>query len=599
MQSAEVYLELLRERGRKGLPVERIYRQLFNPSLYLTAYGKIYRNAGALTRGVTDETVDGMSLEKIEAISAALRSERYRWTPARRTYIPKRDGKQRPLGMPTWSDKLLGEVLRLLLEAYFEPQFSEHSHGFRPGRGCHTALREIYYGWSGTTWFLEGDISGCFNHLDHELLLATLSEHIHDGRFLHFIRGLLQAGYLENWSFHRTLSGVPQGAIVSPILSNILLDRLDQYVETVLIPRYTCGVARKRNPAYRRLENQAYRAFAKGDVTTATRLERQIQRVPSVDTHDPNFRRLRYLRYADDFLLGFIGPKVEAEEIKRDLEAFLRADLKLELSQTKTLITHARTGAARFLGYEITTLHDDRKRDRRGRRNINGHIGLRVPRAVLLEKCRRYQRDGKVLHRPELENDSAFTIVSIYQLEFRGIAEYYRLAYNLHRLDYLKWIMEQSLTKTLAHKFKASVQKVCDRYKAEWEADGITHKGFRVVLPRDGRKPLMATWGGISLKWDIQADLNDHPPHPAAGRSELEKRLLAQVCELCGATRHTDPIEVHHIRALKDLDRYPGRDKPAWVKLMAARRRKTLVLCRTCHQDVQYGHPLRRRVARS
>jgi Reverse transcriptase (RNA-dependent DNA polymerase)/Type II intron maturase len=442
-------------------------------------------------------------------------------------------------------------------------------------------------------------ISGCFNNLDHELLLTTLGEHIHDGRFLNLIRGLLDAGYLEDWTFHRTLSGVPQGSIVSPVLSNILLNRLDRFVEDVLIPRYTKGVNRRRNPAYIRLESRIRRAFKKGAISEATVLRRERDQLPAGDPNDPQFRRLKFVRYADDFLLGFIGPKSEAEDIKRELETFLRDQLKLELSAAKTLITHARTGAARFLGYDITTIQDDRKRHPRRGRSVNGHIGLRVPRDVLKEKCSRYRHgkkpSGKVMHRPELEDDSDFTILSLYQREYRGIVEYYRLAYNLHRLDYLKWIMEQSLTKTLAHKFKTSVQKVCDRYKAEWDVEGSAVKGFQTLIPREGRTPLVARWGGVSLKWDIKADLNDRLPKTLAGRTELEQRLLAQVCELCGATRATDSIEVHHIRALKDLNRYTGREKPAWVMRMAGRRRKTLVLCRTCHQDIQYGRPVRRR----
>ncbi len=213
MQDTNVYLGLLHERGKKGLPLKRVYRQLFNPNLYLTAYGKIYRNKGAMTPGVTKETADGMSEHKINAIIAAMRAERYRWKPARRTYLLKKNGKKRPLGLPVWADKLVAEVLRMILEAYFEPRFSSHSHGFRPGRGCHTALQEIYYQWAGTTWFIEGDIAGCFDNLNHELLISTLREHIHDGRFIKLIQNLLDAGYLENWKYHRTLSGVPQGSL--------------------------------------------------------------------------------------------------------------------------------------------------------------------------------------------------------------------------------------------------------------------------------------------------------------------------------------------------------------------------------------------------
>jgi len=360
MQTANTYLELIRERGKRGLPLERVYRQLFNKDLFLMAYGKIYRNKGAMTHGVTQETPDGMSLEKIDRIMEALRHERYQWLPARRTYIPKKNGKKRPLGMPVWSDKLVQEVIRLILETYYEPQFSEHSHGFRPERGCHTALREIYYNWHGTTWFIEGDISQCFDKLDHELLLKILGENIHDGRLLHFMRELFDAGYMEEWTLNQTLSGVPQGGIVSPILSNILLDRLDKFVETVLIPQYTRGDKRKVNREYKNLMNRSQRHRRNGNVEMAEVLRKQAQTMPSQVMNDPDYRRLKYVRYADDFLLGFIGPRSEAEEIKRQLGDFLRDELKLELSQAKTLITHARSEAARFLGYEVTIKQEDR-----------------------------------------------------------------------------------------------------------------------------------------------------------------------------------------------------------------------------------------------
>jgi group II intron reverse transcriptase/maturase len=600
MQDTTVYLELLHERGKRGLPLERVYRQLYNKKLYFTSYGKIYRNAGAMTPGVTEETVDSMSLEKIDTIIEALRYERYQWEPARRTYIPKRNGKKRPLGMPVWSDKLLGEVIRMILDAYYEPQFSDHSHGFRPGRGCHTALRDIYYNWTGTTWFIEGDIKACFDSFNHELLISTLKERIHDGRFIQLIQRLLDAGYLEDWKYNQTLSGVPQGSILSPILSTILLDKLDMFVETVLIPKYTNGGKRKPNKEYGKLMQKAHRLFKKGQADAAMEVRKQAQQLSSVDAGDPNHRRLKYVRYADDFCLGFVGPKAEAEEIKQQIGAFLQDELKLELSKTKTLITHARSEAARFLGYEITTIQDDKKLHANGKRNINGRIGLKVPHDILQEKCKRYKKNGKVKHRAELQNESDYTIISTYQLEFRGIANYYQLAYNMHTLNELRWIMTQSLTKTLACKHKTTARKIVKRHKAEQNIKGINYKVLQALVKREGKKPLIATWGGISLKWDIKANLVDQlQRQPWNCRSELEKRLLAQVCEQCGATHLTDKIEVHHIRALKDLNEYTGREKPLWVQKMAARRRKTLVLCRTCHMDIQYGRPVRRQKSSS
>ncbi len=596
MREAKAILELIRERGRKGLPLERVYRLLFNPDLYLMAYGKIYRNAGAMTPGVTKETADGMSMNKIMSIIEALRYERYVWSPVKRVYIPKRDGKKRALGLPPWSDKLLEEVIRLILEAFYEPQFSDHSHGFRPERGCHTALREIYYNWGGTTWYVEGDISKCFDSLDHEILLSTLKEKIHDGRFLRLIQGLLKAGYLEDWKWNETHSGAPQGGICSPVLSNVYLDKLDKFVEEKLIPAYTRGEERGRSKEYNMLLNRAYRQRKKGNQKAARLWTKQAQQVPAVDPRDPNFRRLRYVRYADDFCLSFIGPKAEAEEIKRQLGVFLQEELKLELSKTKTVLTHARTEAARFLNYEIHTLQENAQRDqRRHRRNINGRIGLRVPKDVIKGKCQRYKKHReKTMHRAELLHDSDLTIMETYQAEYRGIVEYYRLAYNLHSLSELEGVMETSLTKTLASKFQISVPKVYDKYETTFVVDGKPYKILQVTKEREGKKPLVARWGGIPLKWNVEATLNDKRRTKWSWRSELEKRLLADTCEYCGTTGNAEQIEVHHIRALRDLEKYTGREKPAWVKIMAARKRKTLVLCVTCHRDVTYGRPMRR-----
>src|SRR6266849_4630073 len=319
MRNAETVLGVLRERGRRHWPLERVYRILFNPELYLLAYGRIYSNKGAMTPGVTGETADGMSMEKIERIIDALRHERYRFSPVRRVYIPKKNGKLRPLGMPTWSDKLVGEVVRLLLEAYYEPQFSGLSHGFRKNRGCHTALREINNTWTGTVWFIEGDISDCFGSLGHQVLLKILGEKIQDQRFLRLMRHMLEAGYLEEWDYRETLSGCPQGGTVSPILSNIYLDKLDKFVERELIPQYTRGASRAPNPEYRRTANALARAQRRGDRAAVRDLTRQLRTLPHGDPMDPGYRRLKYIRYADDHILGFTGPKAEAEEIKAKL----------------------------------------------------------------------------------------------------------------------------------------------------------------------------------------------------------------------------------------------------------------------------------------
>src|SRR5947199_10092499 len=324
------------------------------------------------------------------------------------------------------------------------------------------------------------------------------------------------------------------------------MDKLDTFVENVLIPQYNKGTKRKANQTYKNLMERARRKFKAGKKEAASSLRKQGQRLPSHDTQDPEYRRLKYIRYADDFCLAFIGPKSEAEEIKRQLRRFLSEELKLSLSEEKTLITHARSNAAKFLGYEILTLKKDMKHclDKAGtdRRSINGLVGLRIPHAVILEKCDRYKKGGKPIPRAELLNESDFAIISTYQLEYRGIVEYYRLAYNLHTISRLKWVMQQSLAKTLAHKHKTSVRKIYKKYQTEIEREGKRYKVFQVMIHREGKKPLIATWGGITLTWDMQAPVEDWPGWKWSGRSELEKRLLAQVCEVCEATRLSDEI---------------------------------------------------------
>jgi len=582
MQDAETVLAVLRERGRKGLPCNELYRQMFNKSLYLLAYGNIYSNQGAMTPGASCETADGMSEAKIEEITGQMRSERYRFAPVRRVYIPKKNGKLRPLGLPSWSDKLVGEVVRLLLEAYYEPQFSDRSHGFRKGRGCHTALREVQNTWTGTVWFIEGDISDCFGKIDHEILLKILAEKIHDNRFLRLIRNMLKAGYVEDWQYHDTLSGTPQGGVVSPLLSNIYLDKLDKYAERELIPQHTRGTRRKNNPQYRELAARRRAARPDGDRAQARELGKQMRALPYGDPMDPGYRRLFYARYADDHLLGFIGPKAEAEEIKTKLAEFLRATLALELNAAKTLVTHARTGAARFLGYQIIVQHSS-TRITNGRRSVNGRIALRVPRDVVTAQCARYRRRGKPWHRSILQNLPDYDIVQTYGAEYRGVANYYLLAQDVWRLNRLRWNAETSMLKTLSAKHKSTVTKMAARYKAKVITDDGPRTCFEARRRREGKPDLVARFGGIPLKRDRRAVIRDPAPVPAATpHRELIHRLRKRWCELC---EHGATVAVHHVARLASLGK-PGPGQPAWAALMARMRRKTLVVCAACHEYI-------------
>ena len=587
MQSAETVLGVLRERGRRGLPLEELYRQMFNPQLYLMAYGRIYSNHGAMTPGASGETADGMSIRKIGRIIDAMRHERFRFRPVRRTHIPKKNGKMRPLGLPSWTDKLVGEVMRLLLEAYYEPTFSARSHGFRPGRGCHTALTEVSNIWTGTTWFIEGDIADCFGSFDHDVMVTILSEKIHDNRFLLLVRNILAAGYMEDWVWHATLSGSPQGGVLSPLLSSIYLHKLDVFVEQTLIPEYTRGEKRRHNSAYAKLSGIIERGRRRGDRALVRETRKRRRMLPSMDPYDPGYRRLRYCRYADDHLLGFTGPKAEAEQIKARLASFLREELKLELSPDKTLITHARSQAARFLGYEITAHHDHRK-GARGRRWTDGFIKLNVPRSAIKAKCAQYMRRGKPAHRGDLVNESDHTIVATFGAEYRGLIQYYMLAGDVYKLNRLEWVMRTAMLRTLAAKHRSSVSKMTTRHKVKTETPYGLRTCFEATQPRQGRNPLVARFGGIPLRRNKNAVPYDRVPSPTPHRHrEVVRRLLRSECEICH--RRTE-VETHQVRTLADLIG-AGPAIPEWKKIMADKRRKTLIACGDCHDSIHAGAP--------
>ncbi len=379
-------------------------------------------------------------------------------------------------------------------------------------------VREVARTWTGTTWFIEGDIAGCYDRLDHQVMLDALGETIHDNRMLSLVSNMLAAGYLEDWVWNPTLSGVPQGGVASPILSNIYLHRLDMFVEKVLLPEYNRGERRKHSPAYRQVHGELTKAHRRGDTAAVRSLRRKLRSPPTLDPYDPDYRRLRYVRYADDTLLGFAGPKAEAEEIKRHLSQFLQDKLKLELNQEKTLITHARTQRARFLGYEIITQHADRF-VARGRRSTNGGIGLKVPKAVIKAKCAKYMCHGKPVRRPELTNFDDHVIIASYGAEYRGIVQYYLMAGDVARLTRLNWVMVTSMLKTLAGKYDSSVSKMARKYKATTETPYGPRRCFQVSVERgEGKKPLVARFGGIPLRRQKNAVLTDRVQALSQGR---------------------------------------------------------------------------------
>lgn len=594
MRSPERVLNSLNEHSKdSSYKFERLYRILFNEELFYVAYQKIASNGGSTTKGSDGRSIDEMSLARIETLIASLKDESYQPHPSRRVHIPKKNGKTRPLGIPAFEDKLVQEVVRMILEAIYEGHFETTSHGFRPKRSCHTALLHIQKTFSGAKWFIEGDIKGFFDNIDHDVLVGILRERISDDRFIRLIRKFLKAGYVEDWTFHNTYSGMPQGGIVSPILANIYLDKLDKYVKEY-IRHFDMGTKRRPGKESNDLANERKRTVRKlkkikdgtekaALVARLKAIEQERAAFPNGDEMDGSYRRLKYIRYADDFILGVIGSKEDALRIKEDIKSFLSESLALELSEEKTLITH--TGkSAKFLGYEITvTRNNHQRRDVQGRlrRTYGKRVRLNVSMATLRDKLLEYGameiklRNGKEIWKPKCRSGLIFNddleILDRYNRETVGFCNYYLIANNCVVLHNFRYIMEYSMYKTFAGKYRSTVRKINKKYRlnklftVKYEQKGVIKS--RTFYKTSFKRRTTAFNGSCDIEPYSIADVS---------RTNLTDRLKAEKCELCGAT---GKLIMHHVRNLKDL-----KGKESWERLMSARKRKTIALCPSCHR---------------
>lgn len=572
----------------------KLYRYLLRPDIYFVAYKNLYANNGAATKGVNEDTADGFSEAKIDSIIKALADETYQPMPVRRTYIQKKNNRKklRPLGIPTFTDKLVQEVLRMILEAVYEPIFLDVSHGFRPKRSCHTALKQLRREFNGTRWFVEGDIKGCFDNINHAVLVGLLSNKIKDARITKLIYKFLKAGYLENWQYHKTYSGTPQGGIISPLLANIYLHELDKFVMKLKSEFDTPGVG-QITPEYRELHNEIKRLSHR--LTKVTGEEREMvlaeykskrQKLMTIPCTAQTDKKLKYVRYADDFLIAVKGNREDCQWIKSKLAEFIGDTLKMELSEDKTLITHS-SKCARFLGYDVRVRRSGKiKRGGPGHvkmRTLNGGVELLVP---LNDKIRQFvftkgvaiqKEDGSMfpVHRKYLIGLTDLEIVSVYNAELRGICNYYGMASNFCKLHYFAYLMEYSCLKALASKHKTSLSKIIDKFN-----DGTGKWGVPYETKLGNKRRYFANYADCKGKGSATDYISNAAVVYGYAVNTLENRLKAKVCELCGTTE-SDHYEVHHINKLKNL-----KGKERWEIAMIAKHRKTLVVCRDCHRSI-------------
>ena len=603
MQKAEVILSILSQKSaqNKEYVFDRLYRNLFNPDFYLLAYSNIYANEGNMTAGTDPETIDGFNTDKVNTIIANLRQETYCPSPVRRIYIPKKNGKLRPLGIPSFTDKLVQEVVRMLLQAIYEPEFKDTSHGFRPGRSCHTALVQIKTTCKGTNWAIEGDIQGFFDNINHAKLLEILARKVADGRFLNLIEKFLKAGYMEFRQVHGSLTGTPQGGIVSPILANIYLHELDVYMEA-LCNRLTTNVIRRKNPVYQAHNIARFQARKNGMYEKADTILKVMRTMHVQDQLDPNYIKVKYCRYADDFVVMIIGSKQLAEQIREEIRIFLET-LSLVLSQEKTVITNLSDQRVRFLGYEISKTRENSKLTETAqgvkKRAANETIQLLVPADVIQEKLKPFVRNGKAIHYNARVNAPLLNTLTLYNAEIRGLYNYYCLATDVStKIGKFKYYHYYSLLKTVARKEKCSIVQVVSKYgiDVKLKQKSGTRKIFGVTYQTNkGDKTLTYFDESIKKKdQPIQGPVAQGVLHNAiTNRHQILDRLNANKCELCGYQSDSpSQFEVHHIRKLRDIkQKYHKRGKhiPNWVLAMATLNRKTLVVCKPCHRAIHSG----------
>ncbi len=603
-------LDVIRKASQNGKTITDCYRLMYKRELWIKAYAKLYPNAGNLTKGTSEETIDRFSLQKIDEIIEQLKNGTFRFVPVRRVYIPKANGNKRPLGVPNFKDKLVQEVMRMILENVYEPTFSDNSHGFREGRSCHTALSQIKNTWKGLTWCIEGDIKGFFDHIDHSVLLNLISKRVNDHRFLLLIHNALTSGVMENWTYHKTFSGTPQGGIISPLLANIYLHEFDLFMEKQM-ENFDMGKIRDRNKEYMRIrseisalsrkvkrldERNGHQLWENREVLIQSieEFKRKQVLIPSVDPMDKNYQRMKYVRYADDFVIGIAGSKDSTMNVKEKIKDFLKRELHLELSEEKTLITHLENPIL-FLGYEfrkwdeikVTRVSYKNHKYPMKKRTLSGAIKLEIPEKMIrnfaIANGYGNLHNFKIIHRANLINNSELEILHTYNAELRRIANYYKLANNYHHIDKLFYLAESSFIKTIANKRRSTSMKVASSMR--------THKQGVLCLVRKDKQGNEKLHQFVKLKdlpkpkGAIKVDSPEIDTYvntmKYSGRTKFEKRLLANKCEACGTTEGR--MEVHHIRKLKDLKK--KSNLKYLDKIMIERNRKTIVLCFKCHHD--------------
>ncbi len=575
-----------------------LYRLMFKEDLYIIAYERIKSKPGNMTPGTDGETLDGFSLKTIRKIIEAMRTESFQFKPVRQSFIPKANGKMRKLGIPSANEKIVQQAIYMILEAIYDspstPYFQETSHGFRPNHSCHTALREIREHWSAVNWFVEGDIRACFDEVDHQTLVSILRKKIKDERFLNLIWKLLNAGYMDlHGARKESLVGTPQGSIVSPILANVYLHELDEFVETLRTQREK-GRTKARNPLYHRLSEKKRVMVKQGRTKTRAfkELTAQMRSLPSVVVDDPHFIRLKYLRYADDWIIGLCGSRKLADEIKQEIKQFLSKTLKLTLSEEKTHITNAKAEEAFFLGTILkignggtakVTLSTSRSGKKVKRRSTGWETVMEAPMPRLIKRLSERgfcTAEGFPTGKAGWAYLDTDQIIHLYSSVNRGIQNYYRFVDNWSRLNRVQYILKYSLAKTLARKYNISLSKVFKRFGKHIT---IVIKGKKGKKDREVSFYSNRTW--TKNRDAFQGNTVSNVDLVRMATQMRTRSKLGKPCCICG--ENAEQMAMHHVRHIRKLSHRRG--PTGFNRILRAINRKQIPVCGNCHGKIHRG----------
>ena len=565
-----------------------LFRILRKNDIWIAAYENIKSNKGALTPGITKETLDGHSIQRLVRLRDKVVNESYQFKPVNEIEIPKPNGRKRPLGLSTANDKIVQEVIRMVLEAIYEPCFSKQSFGFRQGLGTHDALEYIESKFRWVDWVIEG----AYPTIDHTQLCNILSKKIQDVRFMNLIRKLLKCGVLRQGQFTRSSFGIPQGNIVSPILANIYFNELDEWVENkanmLYQPRtnqrdkkykqlsYQIG---KRAEQMQRLEKKSkeYKILLKE--LKALKIERA--KVPSLARQQI---QIEYVRYADDWMIGIKGDQTLAKKLKVEVSHFVMVRLKQTVHPTKTKITDLRSGKAKFLGYEIY-LPRNRKislytgSGTRTTRRTNPRLRFDIPMDSVLQKMEERGYIKKLVKGHRSISKASYTplediaIVKHFAQVWRGLSNYYSGCTNLSKLQYIHYLLHVSCAMTLSHRHRSSTTKIFAKHgKTLKVSNGNISTSF----------PYRKEWSIKKRKWKNKQEFADPFQIYANRISRSPRSQLNHNCRICKSKDFTQMHHVKHVR--KNGYRYGG-----FHKEMALLNRKQIPLCIECHKKVHEG----------